>query len=168
MRTNRKTSGLAISVILLTLSAHTAYAQRDSIEAEILAAGEAWLAALDRRDAQAMDQMETEDFVFVQDGLLVNKPEQIAMLRSTQVPSPATPTRSVKVNSLSLEGDVAVMTGTRTVGMGGISIDAVFTEVWARANEEWLIKAAHYSTGGLPANASPQAGNTAEESVASE
>jgi len=147
MRTRRKTSGLAFGAILLTLSAQAADAQGSAVEAEILAAGKAWLAALDRGDADAMDRMETDDFVFAQDGRLANKPEQIASIRNGRAPAVA-PSRSVTVNSLSVQGDVAVMTGTRTVGTGGLSIDAAFTEVWVRTTDGWSIKAAHYSTGG--------------------
>jgi ketosteroid isomerase-like protein len=149
MRTIRKSSGLAFGAILLTLSAQAAEAQGSAVEAEILAAGEAWLAALDRADADAMDRMETNDFVFVQDGFLVNKPEQIGSIRNlrNRPALPVTPTRSVKVNSLSVEGDVAVMTGTRTIEMGGSSFETAFTEVWVRTSEGWLVKAAHYSTG---------------------
>jgi hypothetical protein len=88
--------------------------------------------------------------VLAQDGLVLNKDDQIARVLAFESPN-QNPTRTVDLRRISFEGNVAIITGVVTISVANGAFSTAFTEVWARKGERWLAKAAHYSTIQLPA-----------------
>ena len=96
-------------------------------------------------DVAILEQMETDDVVFIQDGLLVDKQAQISGLRK-RAGKPLNQTNTVDVHKAAIEGNAVVLTGFNTVQSGKDSEKAAFTEMWVRSGNTWRIKAAHYSS----------------------
>ena len=126
----------------------SAGAQSDQIERQVLDSHKAWFEAFDRGDVEAIDRMETDDFVLVNGDRIVDKQQQLENIR-TGFGGGAEMTRVVGLHSFSLMGDAAVITGVQysSSQAGGDSI--VFTEVWMRGDAGWKVTLAHFSPGGL-------------------
>ena len=98
-----------------------------------------------------MDRMETDDFAFVQDGLVATKAQQMASLKA-----PGRKPNCLKLDlSLGKRGfvaDSAVLTGTMTViGEDGKPVKGAFTHLPRRSGTEWRLQHSHYSTERAPA-----------------
>ena len=135
---------IAVALLAVFLST-TVHAQRSNAEHEILAASDARMSAVFRKDEDALDRLQDDDFMLVQDGLVLNKREQI--LRVLAFNSPDTdPGRDVRLDHISFERNVAVITGVMTITVNLNQFSTAFTEVWVRRGNSWVAKAAHYST----------------------
>lgn len=132
-------------LILATLCiSSTAGAQQNQVEQQILDAHKNWFAAFDRGDVNAIDAMETSDFVLVNGDRIVTKQQQLENIR-TGYGGGVDMTRVVGVHSFSLIGDVALITGLQysSSQAGGDSI--IFTEVWLQDDGRWKLRSAHFS-----------------------
>ena len=139
----------ATCLILLTVClSGVARAQIGQAEQAVIEAHNAWFAAFDRGDIEAIDQIETDDFVLVNGDRIVEKHQQLENIR-TGFGGGVEMTRVVGVHSFSLLGNAAVITGVAysSSQAGGDSI--VFTEVWVQSGSSWRIRSAHFSTIGL-------------------
>lgn len=138
IRTTKIFAILAISWVT------TATAQDDIAERQVLAASEARMSAVLRADADTLNMIQDDDFVLIQDGLVLHKEAQIARVLAFDAPE-GLPMLNIELNNISFTGDVAVITGVITIGRNNVFRSA-FTEVWLRKGELWLAKVAHYST----------------------
>jgi hypothetical protein len=125
--------------------ATTVAAQDDVAQRQVLAASEARMSAVLRADADTLNLIQDDDFVLIQDGLVLNKAEQIARVLAFDAPE-GLPRLSIELNNISFTEDVAIITGIITIGRNNNGFRSAFTEVWLRKGELWLAKAAHYST----------------------
>jgi len=132
-------------VFLTVLGWTTLHAQDDSLKLEVLTASDARLVAVLRADAELLDEIQDDDFVLVQDGLVLNKDEQIARVMAFNAPE-GMPSRTVELNSIVFEGNVSILTGVVTIMSNAGGFSSAFTEVWLRKGDRWVAKAAHYST----------------------
>jgi len=132
-------------VFLTVLGWTTLHAQDDSLKLEVLTASDARLVAVLRADAELLDEIQDDDFVLVQDGLVLNKDEQIARVMAFNAPE-GMPSRTVELNSIVFEGNVSILTGVVTIMSNAGGFSSAFTEVWLRKGDHWVAKAAHYST----------------------
>lgn len=120
-------------------------AQGPSVRQQIEAANKAWFDAFVKGDIKTMDQMETDDFVFIQDGEITDKAEQIGGLRKREG-KPLQQTHTVEFHKVAVSGNVAVATGFNTARDQKESTKAAFSEVWVRDGNRWRVRLAHYST----------------------
>lgn len=125
-----------------------AVAQSDAVEREILESHKAWFEAFDRGDVEAIDGIETDDFVLVNGDRIVEKRQQLENIR-TGYGGGVEMTRVVASHSFVLMGDTAVLRGVQysSSQAGGDTI--IFTEVWLREDGDWKIASAHFSPVGL-------------------
>ena len=115
-------------------------------EKDLQATVTSYVDAFSRLDAAAMDRLETEDFVLMQDGVMVTKRQQMASLKATE--------RKLTNAKFALSfgeswvvADSAVITGTMTVtAPGAEALPGTFTHLLRRSATEWRIQHAHYST----------------------
>lgn len=123
---------------------NVSWAQLGRAEQEVLDAHNAWFAAFDRADVDAIDQMETEDFVLVNGDRIVEKRQQLENIR-TGFGGGVEMTRVAGLHSFSMLGDAALIRGVQysSSQSGGDSI--IFTEVWVQDDGVWKIKSAHFS-----------------------
>jgi uncharacterized protein (TIGR02246 family) len=116
---------LSFLVVLVPISA----ADQKSVEEAVRTANKQWFDAWVRQDADTLDKLEAEDFIFIQDGFMPSggKSAQLARVRKAAKPLPQTHT--VEVEKLVTDGDdVAVMVGYNTIhpsdgkpeGQGGV------------------------------------------------
>ena len=115
-------------------------------EKELHATVETYLAAFSKLDIATMDRMETDDFIFVQDGVVATKAQQMASLKA-----PGRKPNNLKFDLSFGEGwvvsDSAVLTGTMTVtGEDGKPMKGAFTHLLRRSGRDWRIQHSHYST----------------------
>jgi len=132
-------------LILATLCISSAAgAQQNQVEQQILDAHKNWFAAFDRGDVNAIDAMETSDFVLVNGDRIVTKQQQLENIR-TGYGGGVDMTRVVGVHSFSLIGNAALITGLQysSSQAGGDSI--LFTEVWVQEDGRWKLRSAHFS-----------------------
>ena len=134
------------AIILLPAAARAAITSRHGpdVEKKILDANKVWFDAYIQGDADAMDQMETDDFVFIQDGRLVDKAEQLASIRQRETVLDRT--HVVELHKITTAGDAVVVTGFNTGTSAGQDFRLAFSEVWVREGDSWRVKLAHYST----------------------
>lgn len=115
-------------------------------EKELHATVETYLAAYRQLDMATMDRMETDDFIFVQDGRVATKTQQMASLKA-----PGRKANSLKFDLAFGDGwvvaDSAVLTGSMTVtGEDGKPLKGAFTYLLRRTRGEWRVQHAHHST----------------------
>ena len=138
-----------------------ALAQSAVPEKEIVASIYAYFDAFARLDADAMAAIETDDYVFIQDGRIVDKQQQIASIRDARkkLGTTAPPPRkyAIEVHRISRAGDRFVVTGTNTVTAEGTAFKAAFTEVWLQQGGRWRVQHGHYS--GPPPSAGQKPAN---------
>jgi len=132
-----------LGLMLLTISSVSCRAQDSAVQQQVLDANRSWFEAFVRGDANAMDNLETDDFVFIQDGMLVDKADQLAGIRKRG--EPLKQTHTIELHKLATTGDVVVATGFNIV-RGEETGRAAFSEVWIREGGRWRVKQAHYST----------------------
>ena len=124
-----------------------ATAQSDQVEEAILNAHNAWFAAFDRGDVDAIDRMETDDFVLVNRDRIVDKRQQLENIR-TGLGGGTEMTRVTGVHSFSLIGDAAVLTGLAYSSSQAGGESFLFSEVWVQREGRWQIRLAHFSSVG--------------------
>jgi ketosteroid isomerase-like protein len=118
-------------------------------EKDIVAAINAYFDAFSRLDADAMAAVETDDYVFIQDGTIVDKEQQIAGIREARnkLGTSAPPARkyAVDVHRILRAGERFIVTGTNTyTGVEG-TYKAAFTEIWLQQGGRWRLQHGHYS-----------------------
>jgi len=107
---------------------------------------QAYVAAYAKLDVATMDRMETDDFIFVQDGVVATKTQQMASLK-TPGRKPAIVKFDLSFGEAWVVADSAVLTGTMTVtGQDGQSLKGAFTHLLRRSGRGWQIQHSHYST----------------------
>lgn len=117
---------LAVLTLLL-VAAPTAAQSKD--HQQILALELAMGKAIEAGDAVSYDKMTTDDFQFITGGgTVMKKPERLALLKKGQTPGFRT-----SDHSISIYGDVAVVTGRQGPGEGPVR----FSRVWLRQGNEW-------------------------------
>ena len=121
-----------------------AKAQSDEAERAVIDAHNAWFEAFDHGDLDAIDRIETDDFVLVNVDRIVGKQQQIQNIRAG-FGGGIEMTRVVGVHSFSLIGNAAVVIGVgySSSQEGGASF--LFTEVWVQSNGRWQVRSAHFS-----------------------
>ncbi len=142
-----------VAIIVVAASVAGPSAQIGSVsDKQLIAVIETYLEAFGKLDVAAMDRLETDDFVFVQDGLVLTKPQQMASLKAPgRKPGNLRFEISVKSEHMWVTGNSAVMTGTMTVtGTGGKPTKAAFTHLLRRTGADWQIQHSHYSTEQTP------------------
>ena len=134
------------ALILLSAAARAAVtsSHEQDVEREILDANKMWFDAYIHGDADAMDQIETDDFVIIQDGRLVDKAEQLARIRQRE--GVLDQSHEVELHQIAPAGDAVVVTGFSNGTSGGQEFRLAFSEVWVREGDSWRVKLAHYST----------------------
>jgi ketosteroid isomerase-like protein len=133
-----------LGLILVMVGSVSCRAQNSTVQQEVLDANRSWFDAFVRGDANQMDSMETEDFVFIQDGLLLDKADQIAGVR--KFAGQLKQTHTIELHKLATAGDAVIATGFNIVNSENETQRAAFTEVWVRDGGRWRIKQGHYST----------------------
>jgi hypothetical protein len=133
---------LAFAAILASTIAN---GQGKDAEREVLAASNARFTAVFSADEDTLNRIQADDFYLVQDGVILNKAEQIARVLAFEAPEPDPP-RQVELRGISFEGNIAIMTGVITITLNGGLFSTAFTEVWLRRRNTWIAKAVHYST----------------------
>jgi ketosteroid isomerase-like protein len=123
------------------LFATLTFAQQD-LQGQLLAAKSAWLDAFFRGDADGVAKLETEDFVFIQQGQITDNPQQTQRNRTR---GPVQQKRDTEVHRLVVNGDTAFLLGTDTITTSSDSSRQHFTVVFSRRGGNWLIQHAHYS-----------------------
>ena len=135
------------AALLIALSVPNAVAQVGIVsEKDLHATVERHLAAFSKLDIATMDRIETDDFIFVQDGFLARKAQQMESLKA-----PGRKPDNLQFDLSFAEGwvvaDSAVLTGTMTVtGEDGKPVKGAFTHLLRRSGSEWRIQHSHFST----------------------
>ena len=141
-----------IAALLIAVSAPRPLAQIGNVsERDLHGTVEKYLAAFSALDIPTMERMETDDFIFVQDGVVATKAQQMASLKA-----PGRKPNNLKFALSFGEGwvvaDSAVLMGTMTVtGDDGKPVKGAFTHLLRRSGTEWQIQHSHYSTERAPA-----------------
>ena len=141
-----------LGVILICVTT-TANAQTAPPETEILSAIRNYFDALNRLDIDAIERIQTDDYVFIQDGRIVDKNTQISGLRDMKQKEPGglNLTTDVTLHRLLNAGDRFIVTGQyRFTDASGVHHDS-FTEVWINQAGRWRMQHAHYSSSPLSA-----------------
>jgi ketosteroid isomerase-like protein len=133
----------ATALLLAGLGAFVA-AQSTADQRAVLDANKAWFDAFVRGDADAMDKIETADFVFIQDGLIEDKAQQLADIRK-RAGRPLEQTHRVDLHRFARSGNVAIVTGHNVITTATDSGRVAFSEVWVRDGSLWRVAQAHYS-----------------------
>ena len=139
--------------VLLLCATSTANSQPASSETEILSAIRNYFDALNRLDIDSIEQIQTDDYVFIQNGQIVDKKAVIAGLRDVKQHEPGGLNLKTDVTLYRVvnAGDRYIVTGRyRFTDVSGVHNDA-FTEVWINAGGRWRVQHAHYSSSPLPA-----------------
>jgi len=146
---------VALSAIVLFGVTMTSTAQQNTAapEQEIRSAIQSYFEALNRLDADALDHIETDDYIFIQDGFILDKKTQIAMLREAKKQKPGNLNQKSEgtLHRILNAGDRYIVTGRNKVSDVTDVLDAAFTEVWVRQAGQWRLQHAHYSTSRPPA-----------------
>ena len=105
-------------------------------------------------DVARVDRLETEDFVFVQDGIVLTKAQHLASLKASgRKPGDLKFDISVKSEHMWMVADSAVMTGVVTItAADGKPTRYAFADVMRRRGRDWRIQHSHYSTEREPAS----------------
>ena len=138
----------AVVLMFVALSGGVVNAQIGGpAESDIRSVLDTYVAAYARLDVTTMDKLETEDFVFVQDGVVLTKADQMASLKQPgRTPGNMTFTFSIeKVWSIA---DAAVVTGkiSSASADGKPMFKAAFTHVLRKTAGDWRLQHSHYST----------------------
>ena len=130
------------------------------VESQVMEASREWFTALMQGDFQAVDRLETDDFLTVQQApgavAVVDKAQQLASLRKAGDKRPRFDRElsGVKVRTY---GQTAVLTALATYRQPGDKgqavAQAVVTEVWVNESGRWRI--AHLQSADLPARPKP-------------
>lgn len=130
------------ALLLITASVTLGQAPRET-ERELLKANQVYDDALLRGDAEALDRLYSDDFVYTTpDGEVRDKAQQLAFTRSGDLRLESGRSDDVKVR---VYGDTAVMTG-RFTAKGKfrgrvIDIRERYTAVWVRRRGTWRLVA---------------------------
>jgi ketosteroid isomerase-like protein len=136
-----------IAALLVVVSLPKAAAQIGVVfEKDLHATVEQYLVAFSTLDVATIEHMETDDFIFVQDGIVSTKAQQMASLKA-----PGRKPTNLKFELSFQEGwvvsDSAVLTGTMiATGEDGKPVKGAFTHLLRRTGTEWRIQHSHYST----------------------
>ena len=105
--------------LTLLLSAVTvaAVAETTDSQKQVVEANRAWFDVFVKVDVARLEQMETDDFVFIQDGQLVDKSTQVQGLRK-RAGKPLEQTHTVDVHKAVVDGNIVVLTGFNTIRSG--------------------------------------------------
>lgn len=131
-------------------------AGQGNVEQQVLRASEAWFTALMAGDLEALNRLQTDDFLTIQQGrgavAVVTKAQQMENLRKAGADRP-TFERSLSAVKVRQYGEVAVLTALATYRQGGPRRDAatsraVITEVWVSENGRWRL--AHFQPTDVP------------------
>lgn len=115
-------------------------------ETEIRAMLDRYFAAYSKLDAATMDRLETDDFIFVQDGFVATKAQQMESLKKPGR-KPGNMTFDFSFGKVWTVGDSAVVTGVLTVTPpDGKPLPGAFTHLLRRVAGEWRLQHSHYST----------------------
>jgi ketosteroid isomerase-like protein len=144
-------TAMVVTVMAATVSA---VGQIGSVsDKQLIGVIQDYLDAFGKLDVATMDRLETDDFVFVQDGVVLTKAQQMASLKAPgRKPGDLKFTISVKSEQMWVVADSAVMTGVLTAtGADGRATRSAFTHLMRRSGQEWRIQHSHYSTEREPA-----------------
>ena len=136
------------SVLLMALPA-LGHAQTPLPQKEIVAAEHAWFDAFTKLDADAMGRIESDGFVFIQDGRMEDKDRQIASIREAKKRSSdggLSRKYEIEVHRIVRIVDRFLVTGTNTATSPQGTVKFAFTEVWYQQSGEWHLQHAHYSS----------------------
>jgi hypothetical protein len=116
--------------------------QQTTKEAQLTEASKAWSDAYYDDNAAAMDTLERQDVIIVDEGAIWNKTKP-----RTQLPWPKLEVKSHdKVFDLvRVMDDVGLLIGSLTLETNEKNT-LIFTEVWEQHNNQWLIVSAHFSS----------------------
>ena len=126
------------------------------LERELLAAGDAWVDAVTRGDMQALRQLETTDFLMIQEtrqGVAIvtrGKEKEATQASSAQPPKVERTLDRVRTRQY---GDVVVLTAVAAYrthsGSGRVqSNQAVITEIWVKQDGSWRLS--HFQPTKIP------------------
>lgn len=152
----------SIALFLTSMASAESGAQpRDVLaEQQVMSASKEWFDALSRGDAQALDRLETEDFVMIQRGsdnvTIIPKADHLNNVRKALESRPKFK-REVGQIRIRLYGNVAVLVAiTQFVGSDPAGKQligrAVITEVWVRDSGRWRL--AHLQPTDIPTSSS--------------
>ena len=143
---------------LMPLAAQQPDAKKpDSTQQQVLAASNEWFAALMAGDLNALDRLQTDDFLAIQQGrgavAVVTKAQQMENLRKSGADRP-TFERALNAVKVREYGNVAVLTALATYKQSGPRRDgamsrAVISEVWVNEKGRWRL--AHFQPTDVPA-----------------
>lgn len=128
-----------------------------NVEKQVIQTSNEWFAALMAGDIEALDRLQTDDFLTVQEGPgvvgVVDKAQQMENLRKVGDNRPRFE-RTLAAVKVRQYGNVAILTGLATFRRPGprqraIVNQSVVTEVWVTDSGRWRL--AHFQTARLPA-----------------
>jgi ketosteroid isomerase-like protein len=114
-----------------------------AVEQELLKLERAWLDAYLKRDAAAMEQIESDDFTITHaNGQVITKAQEVANLKRSGATdsSLAFSTEDTKVR---LYGDTAILTGIFVSKSKDSTERSRYTDVYVKRNGRWQVVASH-------------------------
>ena len=106
-----------------------------------------WAQATLKRDTQALERMEADEYVYYVEGFKGGKNDDLADAKNGDFAADSIDESDITVRVI---GDTAIVTGRTTLKNGkykgkDISGDYMFTDTWVRRNGQWQVVASHTS-----------------------
>jgi ketosteroid isomerase-like protein len=138
-----------LSVAGLVTPATRAFAKGDTkgVEQQLIKMEQDWAQATLKRDTQALDRFEADEYVYNIDSMKGTKKDDLADAKSGDFSADSLDEADMTVRVF---GDAAVVTGKVTLRNGkykgkDVSGDYSFTDTWVRKNGHWQVVASHSS-----------------------